>query len=375
MTKLNRVLIVGGGIGGMSAAIALSKLDAKIDLIDLDPNWRVYGAGITITGPTLRAFHQLGILEAIKAEAYTGEGIQICNAAGERLNRLPTSLAHNEGVPSSGGIMRPVLHRILAGFVKSQGVTVRLGVTVFSIAEIESGANVVFSDRSQERYDLVVGADGLFSTVRKLTLPDSPKPEYTGQNVWRVVLPRPPEIDCRHFFLGGPWKVGLNPVSASEMYMFLLEVGPRREPLSDAILTSTLRELLGPYGGVLGSVRDQLKQGTPVVLRPLEAFILPPPWHTKRTLLIGDAAHPTTPQLASGAGMAVEDALVLAQEVAAKKGHVAQVLDSYMARRFPRCQLVVQNSLAIGKLEQARAPIQSQTKLVEDSLRALAAPI
>lgn len=371
--KLDKTLIVGGGIGGMSAAIALSRLGIEVDLIDLDPNWRVYGAGITITGPTLRAFSQLGILDDIVAEAYTGEGIQICNSAGEKLQRLPTLLSE-PGVPGSGGIMRPVLHRILAERVRAQGVNVCLGVSVSALAEDADGVDVHFSDGRQGRYAMVVGADGLFSTIRRFIRPDCPQPAYTGQNIWRVVVPRPPEIDCRHFFLGGPWKVGLNPVSSSEMYMFLLEVGPRRDTLPDRTLIETLRELLAPYGGILVNVRAQIDAGVPIVLRPLEAFILERPWHSARTLLIGDAAHPTTPQLASGAGMAVEDALVLEQELA-RRSSVAEVFDAYMARRFPRCQLVVQNSLAIGRLEQRRAPIQSQTQLVEDSLRALAAPI
>jgi 2-polyprenyl-6-methoxyphenol hydroxylase-like FAD-dependent oxidoreductase len=357
----------------MSAAIALSRLGIEIDLIDLDPHWRVYGAGITITGPTLRAFKQLGILDEIKAEAYTGEGIQICNSAGEKLQRLPTALAE-EGVPGSGGIMRPVLHKILAERVLAQGVGVQLGVSVSSLFEEADGVNVRFTDDRAAQYDMVIGADGLFSTVRRLIRPDAPTPAYTGQNIWRVVVPRPREIDCRHFFLGGPWKVGLNPVSAHEMYMFLLEVEPRREVMPHEQLATTLRELLRPYGGILTSVRDHIGGDTPIVLRPLEAFVLPQPWHLGRTLLIGDAAHPTTPQLASGAGMAVEDALVLEQEVA-RHSTAAEVFDAYMTRRFPRCHLVVMNSLAIGRLEQARAPIEAQTKLVEDSLRALAAPI
>jgi 2-polyprenyl-6-methoxyphenol hydroxylase-like FAD-dependent oxidoreductase len=374
MRDVRNALIVGGGIGGMSAAIALSRAGIEIQLIDLDPHWRVYGAGITITGPTLRAFKQLGILESIKAQAYTGEGIQICDSSGARLERLPTALPIPGGIPGSGGIMRPVLHRILANHVRAQAISVKLGVSVRNLAEDDTGVHVTFTDGRTSRFDLVLGADGLGSSVRKLIRPDAPSPTYTGQSIWRVVVPRPNEIDCRHFFLGGPWKVGLSPVSATEMYMFLLEVGPRREPLAETALISTLRYLLEPYGGILKTVRDQIGRDSPIILRPLEAFELPPPWHSRRTLLIGDAAHPTTPQLASGAGMAVEDGLVLEQEIS-RQSKLGDVFEAYMARRYPRCHLVVENSLAIGRLEQARAPIAAQTKLVEDSLRVLSAPI
>ena len=102
--------------------------------------------------------------------------------------------------------------------------------------------------------------------------------------------------------------------------------------------------------------------------------MLPAPWFSGRALLIGDAAHPTTPQLASGAGMAMEDALVLADEVA-RHSTVDEVCQSFMRRRYARCQLVVKNSIEIGRREQAREPIEAQTELVAQSLHVLAQPI
>ena len=131
---------------------------------------------------------------------------------------------------------------------------------------------------------------------------------------------------------------------------------------------------MADYGGPLRAIRESLGPQSRIVLRPLEGFLLPRPWHCGRTLLIGDAAHPTTPHLASGAGMAVEDALVLGDELA-KSDTVAQAFDGFMARRYERCRLVVENSLEIGRREQRRAPIEEQTHLVEESLRVLAQPI
>ena len=101
---------------------------------------------------------------------------------------------------------------------------------------------------------------------------------------------------------------------------------------------------------------------------------MPAPWHRGRVLLIGDAVHPTTPQLASGAGMAVEDALVLAEEIQHQLT-LEDVHAAYLRRRYERCTLVVKNSLEIGRREQRGAPIAEQTELVNQSLRALAAPI
>jgi 2-polyprenyl-6-methoxyphenol hydroxylase-like FAD-dependent oxidoreductase len=220
----------------------------------------------------------------------------------------------------------------------------------------------------------VVGADGLFSRVRTLLFPGAPTPRYTGQCVWRAVAPRPHGIASRHFFLGGPLKVGLTPVSATEMYMFVLETTPRPPVMPQEVLPGALARLIEGYGGPLREVRASLGAQSRIVLRPLEAFMLPPPWSRGRCLLIGDAAHPTTPQLASGAGMAIEDALVLGDEIR-RADSVLQALDGFMRRRYERCRLVVENSLEIGRREQRRAPVEEQTRLVEESLRALARPI
>ncbi len=374
MATIRKALIVGGGIAGMSAALELTRNGLSVDLIDNDPEWRVYGAGITITGPTLRAFHQLGILEQVMAHAYTGHGIQICNVAGERVTVVPTPSSGEPSLPCSGGIMRPVLHQILSERVRASSTKVRLGLTVDSLHDTEHEVEAQFSDGTRGAYDLVIGADGIFSRVRSLIFPQAPKAEYTGQTCWRLVAPRPASIERRNFFLGGKVKVGLSPVSDAEMYMFLLETTPRHPHMDDNLLWGKLAQLLDGYGGVLQDIRNNLNGSSRIVMRPLEAFFLPAPWHKGRTLLIGDAAHPTTPQLASGAGMAVEDALVLGQEIS-KHQEIEALFQGFMERRYRRCRLVVENSFEIGRREQRGAPVEEQTRLVEESLAALAQPI
>lgn len=354
----------------MAAAIVLRRLDIAVDLIDLDPAWRVYGAGITITSPTLRAFADLGILDDVLRDGFSGRGIRICGIDGQQIGEV----ADPPDMPGSGGIMRPVLHRILSERTRASGATVRLGLTIDRLHQSEDHADVRFSNGDTGRYDLVLGADGLFSRTRSLILADAPRPEYTGQTVWRLFADRPPEIDRRHFFLGGRVKVGLSPVSRDSLYMFLLEACPRRPVIPDDELHKELRDLMAGYGGVLQDLRDTLSPRSPIVMRPLEAFLLPPPWHVGRVLLIGDAAHPTTPQLASGAGMAVEDAVVLGEELA-RAGDVPAALTAFAARRTARCQLVVENSLEIGRLERCGAPPADQTRIVAKTLAVLAQPL
>jgi len=374
MEKIRTALIVGGGIAGMSAALELRRVGIQVDLIDLDPEWRVYGAGITITGSTLRAFKQLGILDAVVQNAYTGTGNQVCNVHGDHIDVVPTPLSGEPDVPCSGGIMRPVLHQILSNRVVSAGIPVTLGVTVKSLTSLDERIDVCLSNDTKRSYDFVIGADGIASHVRGLILPGSPKLTYTGQTCWRLVAPRPADIARRTFFLGGKVKIGLSPVSRDEMYMFLLETTPRHPHMGNEQLAMELGRLMQGYGGILGKIRDSLSENSQIVMRPLEAFFLPRPWYCGRTLLIGDAAHPTTPQLASGAGMAVEDALVLAQELARHES-VLEAFDGFMKRRYDRCRLVVENSIEIGKREQRGAAVEEQTRLVAESLSILAQPI
>jgi len=371
--QMGRVLIVGAGIAGMSATIALRRNGVAVDLIDIDPDWKVTGAGLTITGPTLRAFRQLGVYDEIAAQGYVGEGIRVCGVDGEPIRDIPTPIPPEAGVCGSGGIARPVLHKILSSRVLAGGVHPRLGVAVEQITQDGDGVDVTFSDGTADRYDLVVGADGIFSRTRDQIFPNAPGPEYTGQSVWRTFVPRPAGVDRRHYFLGGKVKVGWTPISATQMYLFVVERTPQeiREPHE---LPGILVDLLEPYGGYMRQIRESISEDIEIVFRPLESFYLPSPWHSGRVILIGDAAHPTTPQLASGAGIAIEDALVLAEELAAH-GSVAETFDAFTARREERCRFVVESSIEIGRLEQRQAPPEAQTAVVERALAKLVEPV
>jgi len=367
-------LIVGGGIAGMSAAIMLRRGGMDVEMVDIAEEWKMVGAGLTISASTLRAFQQLGILEQVREFGHTHPGIQVCDVAGRPLRHVVSPPLPDADVPGAGGILRPVLHGILAQCLAEHDVRVRLGLTVSGIRQEGERSAVQFSDGTSGTYDFIVGTDGLFSTTRKLIFPEAAAPAFTGQACWRLVLPRPPEIDQRHFFLGGPVKVGLTPVSRAEMYLFLLEhipQNPWRDPATQHI---QLGKLLEGFGGILKSVREGLSPASTIVYRPLEGHLLRHDWYRGNAILLGDAAHATTPQLASGAGMAVEDGIVLAAEVS-QCDSLQEAFANFMRRRYERCRLVVENSLEIGRLEVAGATGVEQTAVVERSLAVLAQPI
>jgi 2-polyprenyl-6-methoxyphenol hydroxylase-like FAD-dependent oxidoreductase len=153
-------------------------------------------------------------------------------------------------------------------------------------------------------------------------------------------------------YLGGPVKLGINPVSKDQVYIFILEHVPDNPFIAEEELVPRVRALLAPFGGAVPAAREEITRPEQVNYRPLEWLLLAKPWHRGRVVLIGDAAHATTPHLASGAGMAAEDGLVLAQELE-RHYDVEAALTAFVDRRFERARLVVENSVKIGEMEMA----------------------
>ncbi|HEU0043515.1 FAD-dependent oxidoreductase [Sphingomonas sp.] len=370
---LARALVVGGGIGGMSAAIALRQRGVAVDLVDIDPEWRVYGAGITITGPTLRAFNRLGLIDAIAREGYFSDRVEFYSADGILISTLDSPVLE-PGIPAAGGILRPVLHRIMSERTVADGTQVRLGVTVDGFVEDDDGVHVTFTDGTSGRYDAVIGADGSHSRLRARLFPGAPKLEFTGQGCWRILAPRPANVTCSQIWFGPECKLGMNPCSPDSMYMFATTHMPGNPHVAEDQLLHGMRDILAPFGGDVAAVRAGLGPDSQPNYRPLFAMTLPAPWNIGRIGLIGDAVHPTTPHLATGAGLSVEDGIVLAEELMAADS-VAEGWVRFTARRLERARLVVENSVQIGRFEQEGGRDSDVRDLMRLTTQALAEPV
>jgi 2-polyprenyl-6-methoxyphenol hydroxylase-like FAD-dependent oxidoreductase len=351
-----KVLVVGGGIAGMSAAISLQRAGVPVEIAEADPEWRSSGAGLTINAPSLRAFATLGILDRVKREGHTHGGPRFCNVNGELISEPP---AHrmSDDIPTGAGILRPVLHKILADATRASGVTVHLGSSVSAIEQTDDVVRVTFAGGRGSEYDAVIAADGLHSTIRHALFPAAPAPLFNGQGCWRAVFPRDPDIETGTVFVGHNHRAGLNPVSNQEMYLFLLQSVPDNRRMEESRWPELLAVELAEFGGILARLRETLGPDSRVNYRPLENVLLAPSWHRGRVLLIGDAVHATTPHLAYGAGLAVEDGLVLG-ELAQSGAPVQQLFERFTERRFERCRVVVEGSTQLGELELRRAPVQ-----------------
>jgi 2-polyprenyl-6-methoxyphenol hydroxylase-like FAD-dependent oxidoreductase len=370
-----RILIIGGGFSGMSAAIQCARQGAQVDLVEIDPGWRSYGAGISLGGATLRAFRTLGILDAFLAHGSATDGVDICAPHGVKVAELPTPRLAGPDVPGGGAIMRPVLARILAEATRAAGATVHLGCTFTAIQQDADGVDVSFTDGQRRRYDLVIGADGLYSKVRETVFPGAPKPRYSGQAVWRAVLPRPPELKTITMWMGPQVKPGVNPVSKDEMYLFVTEPRPTNDFVDPATFADHLRGLLQGFPApALQAIRAQIGPDSQIVYRPLEGLLMPRPWYSGRVVLIGDTVHATTPHLASGACIGIEDALVLAEELG-RSADLHSALAAFENRRWERCRMVVENSARLGEIEMTGGDKEEHGRIMRESLMALAQPI
>jgi 2-polyprenyl-6-methoxyphenol hydroxylase-like FAD-dependent oxidoreductase len=171
------VLIVGGGIGGLTAAIALCRQGVRVEIVERDPEWSAYGVGIIQQMNVVRAMKQIGVLDAYMSKAHGFDRTTIfVGPGGVRETSFETPRLAGPDYPSNAGIRRKDLQQVLGDAARTAGATIRLGVTVEAMADDGAGVDVTLSDGTSARFDIVVGADGIYSRTRAAILPDAPRP-------------------------------------------------------------------------------------------------------------------------------------------------------------------------------------------------------
>lgn len=369
---IERALIVGGGPAGMTAAIALAGRGIACEIVELAGDWRPAGIGVGLQSPPMRALRELGLLDAVLERSVHHQVIDQLRPDGVKLGEMPQMNVLGPEHPSFVTMSRVALHEVLEAGLRAQAVPVRLGTTVASIAE---GGEVALTDGTSGRYDLVVGADGLHSGTRALLLPTGPAPHYAGQVIWRLGVRRPAALERYTMMIGRRTRVGLVPIAADRAYVWMLDSSAGPERPEPAQLLAMLQDRLRGYGFVVPEIAAQITAPEQIDFRALHWLLLEPPWGAGPAVLIGDAAHTTTPHMAWGVGLAIEDAIVLAELAAG--GVPADALPQRLAeRRFERCRLVVEGSLQLCRWEQEPdAPGADPAGLTRSTFQALAAPI
>lgn len=368
-------LIIGGGIGGLTAAIALRQKGMSVDIIERSHDWSVYGVGIIQQMNVVRAMNQLGLLDDYLSHAYGFDSTTLfVGPGGKQDAKFDTPRLAGPEYPSNAGIRRPALQKVLAEGAKREGASIRLGTTVTDMNDDGAGVDVTFSDGTTGRYDIVVGADGIFSNTRRTIMPEAPAPSYTGQWVWRYNFPRPADLNGIHIF-AGPLNAGFVPMSDDLMYMFLVSEEPSTDPLpvegAAAALRSRAQRMPPPQ---IAAISDKITDDSGVVARPMETILLEGDWHKGRVVLLGDAVHASTPHLAQGAGMAIEDALVLAEELS-NADTPEDAFKAYRERRMPRVSHVAKSSIRIGDMQMGKVPPFDVGQLTGQTIGMMCEPI
>ena len=348
MSTVKKILIVGAGIGGQSAAIGLKKAGYEVEVVEIHAEFNVYGVGIIQQANALRALDAIGVAdEAMRRGSPYGK-VKLCLPHGVQIGEAGTPPIGR--FPSHNGISRKILHEVLFDEAQRIGLKYRMGVTVDTIDNQPDAVRVIFSDGTAGTYDILIAADGVNSKVRKLVFGEY-KTNYVGLSVWRYAFKRPADLDTGYIFFNKKHKLGVIPMTADSCYIFLNSAEGEDPNIPEDRLVDKLKGYMSAYP--VPFVQELIPQITDPKLvnyRALETLKVPAPWYKNRVVVIGDAAHTTIPQLGSGAALAIEDAVVLIEELQ-KDGEVSVVFERYMKRRFDRCNLVVEVSETLGQWE------------------------
>ncbi|MFV5516890.1 FAD-dependent oxidoreductase [Acinetobacter gerneri] len=375
MSALKKILVVGGGIGGLATAIAVRKSGVEVDIVEISPEPKVYHVGIVVQANFIRAMAALGIADEAVKVGFPYKGLCICNVDGDIKAELSGARLAGEQYPANLGLTRPALHKVLHDAVESSGANLRLGMTFDSIEQNANSVSVKFTDGTEAEYDLVIGADGVYSKVRNDVFGSQYKPKFSGQGVWRYNLPRPKDLLYSHMFEGKQGgKVGYTPLTEDSLYILAVWEEPNNPFFDPDTLADEFKKRLDGFGGLVPQFSAQINDSSKVVYRPLETILMPAPWYKGRVLLIGDAAHATTPHMGQGAAQAVEDAVVLGELIASEQS-VDAILEKFMQRRFERCKFINEGSIQIGEWEQRPTADADFTGLMQKMIQVTAEPI
>ena len=344
MVDAGGTLIVGGGIAGLTLAAALHAHGFEIDLIEHNPTWQTLGAGMAIQPNAMCALRALGLDGAVADRGKALHRWGFCDRQGELLYEIDLQDFWS-GVGPFIGIERAKLQEAL--LIGASRVPCRLGMSVVALLQDHDGVSISFSDGSCGRYDLVVGADGISSGIRELAFGTNP-PAGAGHIAWRSVVPmRPAKLSDLHFFFGDQCFFGLCPVGNGRTYGF----GHVAVPHFHDDVRGRLARLRRRFDGFAKPVQQflaALDYDEQVHCSTVE-WIDQEEWHRGRVVLIGDAAHASSPMMGQGGAMAVEDAYVLTECLRSAET-VEAALDQYVVRRKARVKWVQQESLSVSQI-------------------------
>lgn len=348
-----KVTIIGAGIGGLTLAIALQKKGIEVEIFEAASVFGKVGAGIVLAINAMQIYERLGLAEELKKRGNCLEKMAMTTS---NLN----SMAGNELASfeakynlSNVAIHRATLHEVLLS--ELQQVSLHLNKKLKKVEESAAGIQLEFLDGSRHKADVVIGADGIHSSVRQSIFPEA-KERFSKQFCWRGVVPFELEKGM-NATMREAWGVGCRfgivPIENNQVYWFAC--ASYRENAKKEFQKNNLSQLFSDFDPLVG----QLINATPsaqINEAELSDLEILETWHKGKICLMGDAAHATTPNMGQGANQAIESAWVLA-DCLAKEADYKTAFESYQNIRQAKATQIVKMSWQIGKIAHLKNPI------------------
>jgi len=349
-----RAIVVGAGIGGLCAAIALRKIGIDARVYESKPEIRFAGAGLGIGANAVEALQRLGVVDEVLRAGKTLDELRIVTPEGKLLQRTESAAISRKYGPANVAIDRGRLLELLLGALGPEQV-VFAAKTCSRFEQHGSGVKVWFEDGTTEEADLLIGADGIHSVIRSALLPGA-KPRYAGYTCWRAVVeadPRTIPYDPNVFIetWGRRGRFGLVPLADDRVYWFAcVNAQQARDPV---FFSYTANDLAKRFEGYREPIPGLLRLSSERPLLHHDIYQLPPirRFAFGRIALLGDAAHAMTPNMGQGAGQAVEDAVVLAFCLGNARTP-EEALRAYERERIGRTSRIARMSDRLGRAAQ-----------------------
>ncbi|MFN7116786.1 MAG: FAD-dependent monooxygenase [Saprospiraceae bacterium] len=345
--------ILGGGIAGLTSAIALKKIGIEATVFEAAATIKPVGAGLVLAANAIKAYRRLGMAEKIIAKGQLLPTFKILRQNGKVLTSADARAIGQKYDLHNFAIHRAALHETLLTAISPEQVITSKKAVGF---DHRSGGKieVLFADGSTHLTDFLIVADGIHSAIRQQLLPDS-KPRYAGYTCWRAVIENPGlALDAATETWGSKGRMGIVPLADNKIYFFACVNAPEQDPISRAYQVTDLQRIFQDFHDPIPTILQHTKDSDLIWndiidLKPIGQFAF------NNIVLIGDAAHATTPNLGQGACQAIEDAVILAEELT-KHMVPATAFAAFEKRRIPRTHYVVNTSWNLGRVAQWSNP-------------------
>jgi 2-polyprenyl-6-methoxyphenol hydroxylase-like FAD-dependent oxidoreductase len=350
---MEEITVVGGGIAGLTAAIALDRIGKSPVVFEAAPALKAIGAGLGLGANAIQAFAKLGIVDDVTRHGRVLRSFTIYDQRGREITRTDSAALSEKYGTSNFTIHRAELYEALLSKIDPQSI--HADKRVIGIESEEGSITLRFQDGSVQETRFLVAADGIHSVVRKKLLPDS-EPRYAGYTCWRAVIENADlDLEESSETWGTRKRFGIVPLADNKVYWFACINAPQNDPGYRNFGVAELRKLFqdfhDPIPRILESTRDEALLWNDIIdLKPIDRFAF------DHIVLIGDAAHATTPNLGQGACQAIEDAVVLADEIQ-RHSDVASGFAHFETRRLGRTRFITNTSWRIGKMAQTESPV------------------